>query len=315
MKTHGLLFPGQGSQCKGMGRALAEFDADCMDLWLLAERISRLPLRAIFWEGTDEDMRQTKALQPALTVVNCSLWKHLEGKCAIQGAAGHSLGEFSALACAHVLSIEDALTLTSLRGSLMEQADPKHEGCMAAVLKLDAKTVAALVEEIQAQCQEILVCANLNTPTQTVISGTTHAVDIACKLVKTQKGRAIALAVAAAFHSPMMEEANREFSPQLARVTWHTARFPIYGNVDGQAEVDGDRLRAKMERQMVSSVVWCDTMRAMYADGITTYLELGPKSLLGKMVAPCLPSDAPISTHLLDTVEAIQAYGEAVCGQ
>lgn len=292
MKPSILLFPGQGSQCKGMGRDIAEHDSESMELWKKAESISKLPLREIFWEGDEIQMRSTSALQPALTVVNCTLWKASKEKVSILGASGHSLGEFSALACAHVLSFDDALELTSVRGSLMEQADPTNTGAMAAVVKLDCDTVLEIVSSVCAQTGEVLVCANFNTPLQTVISGTKTALECATKKIKEKKGRAVPLQVSAAFHSPMMEEANAEFIPCLEKVSWHDAQYPIFCNVDGKPETRAALLLAGLKKQMVSPVRWVDTIRNQYAASARFWLELGPKSILAKMVGQCLsPSD------------------------
>ncbi|MBQ7617272.1 MAG: ACP S-malonyltransferase, partial [Desulfovibrio sp.] len=222
-----LLFPGQGSQTAGMGRALAEAKSWAMDFWKLGEKISGLPLREIYWEGDEAAMSNTRALQPALTVVNCNLYEAVRSKVSAVGAAGHSLGEFCALVAAHVLEAKDALSLTSLRGRLMAEADPKGDGGMLAVVKLDSSVVLEIVEEVKAELSSVLVAANFNTPFQTVLSGDKKALELAQSKVKARKGRAIALKVSGAFHSPLMAEANAEFGKILEKVTWHDASFPV----------------------------------------------------------------------------------------
>ncbi|MCR5814662.1 MAG: ACP S-malonyltransferase [Desulfovibrio sp.] len=283
-----LLFPGQGSQCVGMGRDLAESQSFAMDMWKLAERISHKPLREIFWEGDEAAMSDTAVLQPALTVVNCALYAFLRGKIEPAAAAGHSLGEFSALEAAGVLSFEDTVKLTSLRGELMAQADPGHSGGMVAVVKLSVDEVARLVDEAAAESGELLLCANFNAPQQTVVSGHNAALAALQPKVKAAKGRALPLKVSAAFHSPMMAEANAEFQPLLQKVTWHDAHFPVYSNVLACAERSGDRLKAAMFEQMVSPVRWLESVRAQYQDGLRAWLEAGPKSLLLRLVNTCL---------------------------
>ncbi|MBO4335749.1 MAG: ACP S-malonyltransferase [Desulfovibrio sp.] len=283
-----LLFPGQGSQCLGMGRDLAEAQTFAMEIWKLAERISHKPLREIFWEGDEAAMSDTAVLQPALTVVNCALYELLRGKVEPSASAGHSLGEFSALVAAGVLSLEDALKLTSLRGELMAQADPSHSGGMVAVVKLSGEDVERLVAEAAAETGELLLCANFNAPKQTVVSGHQAALSALQPKVKAAKGRALPLKVSAAFHSPMMAEANREFQPLLKKVTWHDARFPVYSNVYACAERSGERLREAMLEQMVSPVRWLESVRAQYHDGLRAWLEAGPKSLLIRLVTSCL---------------------------
>ncbi|MEE0814670.1 MAG: ACP S-malonyltransferase [Desulfovibrio fairfieldensis] len=307
-----LLFPGQGSQEPGMGRDLAEASSEAMNLWKQAERISGLPLREIYWEGDEAAMSDTRALQPALTVVNCNLWREAAGRVSPCGAAGHSLGEFSALAAAGVLSPENVLEITALRGRLMAEADPEGKGGMAALLKLDEPRVAEIVAEAAAESGEMLLTANYNTPAQLVVSGAKSAVALACRKAKERKGRGIELKVSGAFHSPMMEEANKELAPLLRKAVWRKPRFPVYCNQHGKAVHDGESARESLLRQMVSPVRWIETVRNQYANGARFWLELGPKAVLGKMVAPCLNgiavgSDA-LRVELVSTLESLTAF-------
>lgn len=283
-----LLFPGQGSQEAGMGRDLAEASADAMNLWKQAERASGLPLREIYWDGDDAVMSDTRALQPALTVVNLNLWSTVAGRTKPLAAAGHSLGEFSALAAAGVLSPQSVLELTSLRGRLMAEADPEGKGAMAALLKLDLAQVEKIVADTAAECGELVIVANYNTPGQLVISGTKAAVALACQKAKEVKGRGIELKVSGAFHSPMMAEASKELAPQLRKATWYKPKFPVYCNAHGKAVHEGESALESLLAQMTSSVQWIDTMRNQYDAGARRWVELGPKALLGKMVSPCL---------------------------
>lgn len=296
-----LLFPGQGSQEAGMGRAFAEAHTDAMQLWKKAEQYSGLPLRAIYWEGDEADMADTKALQPALTVVNLSTWFDLAPRCTPVATAGHSLGEYSALAAAHVLSVDSVLELTALRGKLMAEADPHGKGAMAAIVKLDQPTVEDIVRQSCEATGETLLIANYNTPAQLVISGTRKAVDHAAALTKERKGRAIMLKVSGAFHSPLMEEAAGELRRVLQKASWNKARFPVYCNVCGTALTEAEALRERMLRQMTSSVQWISTVGHMWQDGVRAFVEVGPKPVLTKMVPPCLgavgispPDDTPM---------------------
>ena len=306
-----LLFPGQGSQESGMGRDLAEASSDAMNLWKQAERISGLPLREIYWEGDDAAMSDTRALQPALTVVNLNLWSAVAGRAEVRGAAGHSLGEFSAMAAAGVLSAESALELTALRGRLMAEADPEGKGGMAALLKLDQPAIEEIVAETVAQCGELLLVANYNTPGQLVISGAKGAVALACQKAKERKGRGLELKVSGAFHSPMMAEANKELAPLLRKAVWSKPRFPVYCNAHAKAVTDGESARESLLVQMTSSVLWIDTVRNQYADGARRWLELGPKAVLGKMVAPCLAGSATaedLAIELVNNAESAAAF-------
>ena len=283
-----LLFPGQGSQLPGMGRDMAEAAPEAMELWKRAERISGLGLREIFWEGDETVMSDTRALQPALTVVNLNLWNAIAKRTLPLGAAGHSLGEFSALAAANVLSPETILELTALRGKLMAEADPEGKGGMAAILKLDLQDVESITAEAASSTGELLLIANYNTPAQFVVSGVKTAVKEACRLARERKGRSIELKVSGAFHSPMMSQANKELTPMLRKAVWNKPKFPIYCNSTGRAAHDGESLREAMLVQMTSPVRWIDTLCQQYRDGARHWLELGPKAVLGKMVTPCL---------------------------
>ncbi|MDR2573502.1 MAG: ACP S-malonyltransferase [Desulfovibrio sp.] len=283
-----LLFPGQGAQQAGMGRDIAEFSTDAMDFWKQAERISRLPLREIYWEGDEAAMSDTRALQPALTVVNLNLWREAVARVSPLGAAGHSLGEFSALAAAGVLEPLTVLELTALRGRLMAEADPEGRGGMAALVKLDENRAAEIVAEVIGEIGESLVIANYNTPAQFVVSGGRGAVTLACKKAGEHGGRGLELKVGGAFHSPLMSEAAGEFAPALRKARWMKPRFPVYSNVEGRAAPEGEALKQSMLAQMTSPVRWMESIRGQYADGARHWLELGPKALLGKMVGPCL---------------------------
>lgn len=285
-----LLFAGQGSQVPGNGKRMAEANPEAMQLWHLAEKESGLPLREIYWEGPEDAMSDTAALQPALTAFCCALWKELRKKTGMKpfAAAGHSLGEFSAFAAAGVISPESAIKLTALRGRLMAEADPDKKGAMAAILKLDSCESARIAAEAASETGEMLVAANFNTPSQLVVSGEKEAVELACKKAKERKGRAVLLAVSGAFHSPLMQKANEVFTAELDRVCWRDPAFPVYCNVNAKPVTTAAEARQACSSQMVSSVHWVDTIRNIYAAGGRSWLEIGPKSVLGKMVAPCL---------------------------
>jgi [acyl-carrier-protein] S-malonyltransferase len=307
-----LLFPGQGSQVPGMGRDVADSSRDAMDLWKLAERTSRLPLREICWEGDEAAMSDTRVLQPALTVVNLSLWRMLAGRVRPMAAAGHSLGEYSALAAAQVLSVEAVLEIVSLRGALMADADPMGKGAMAAILKLDRSQVQSIVDEVAAETGEPILIANDNTPVQQVVSGTKTAVAMVCERAKASKGRGLELKVSGAFHSPMMAVAAKELAPLLSRAVWAKPRFPVYLNVTGCGVADGESVKDAMLVQMTSPVRWTETVQRQYGDGARAWLELGPKAVLGKMVPACLAPLAPteeVSVALVGDAGSAETWG------
>ena len=302
-----LLFPGQGSQEPDMGRDLAEADREIMDLWKTAERISGIALREIYWDGDESRMADTRNLQPALTVVNISLWRKLSARLSPMAAAGHSLGEFSAMAAAGVLPFEAILELVSLRGRLMSQADPDGKGRMAAVVKLTLPQVQACVAEAQNGTGETIVVANHNTPGQFVVSGTAAAMGMLQESVKAAKGRALPLPVSGAFHSPLMADAAAEFSSAIDAVNksaWNKARFPVYCNVAPRAESDPDALKSLMRRQMTSPVHWMDTISTLWNDGARAFVECGPKGVLSKMIDPILQAHSPAAAAHCDECPA-----------
>lgn len=305
-----LLFSGQGSQEQDMGRELAEADSRAMALWEQAEQISGLPLRSIYWEGDAAAMSGTRALQPALTAVNINLWRAMEREhpCRPLGCAGHSLGEFAALAASGVLSDEDALRITALRGQLMADADPDGLGGMAAIVKLSAQDVEAIVAEAARETGALLVAANYNTPEQTVVSGAREAVALAVKKAKARKGRGVELKVSGAFHSPLMAKANEKLAPLLEKLRWRDPAFPVYMNATGKAATSGEDAKRNMLRQMVSPVYWVELLRSLYYAGARWYVEISPKAVLGKMVGPSMAGiAAQCETLRVDLVHSLNS--------
>ncbi len=316
-----LLFSGQGSQCFGMGRDVAENSREAMELWKKAERLTNTDLRALYWESHDEQvMADTRHLQAALTVVEISLWQtlapRLERRNAFaQCAAGHSLGEYAALVAAGALSADAVLELVALRGALMAEADPDCRGAMSAVLKLSLPVVEDIVKQVHAElgAEETLVIANYNTPGQFVLSGTKEAIAAAGVLVKQNKGRAIPLAVSGAFHSPLMSDAAHTLATALDKASWATPRIPVYCNTVGGAVQDKQQLKAAVCKQMTSSVLWIDSIGNQYQNGVRRWLEIGPKPVLSKMVNPILQSFSPLLQNdscLSFSVGTMEAFDE-----
>lgn len=299
-----ILFPGQGSQVRDMALALAEADEDYMYWWQKAENVCKLPLREIYWGGDDKDMADTAALQPALTVANMTLFMYAEKKIKCDCFAGHSLGEYSALAAARVLGMDETLELVSLRGKLMAQAGGEGQG-MAAILKMDREGVEAMVEAAKAETGAPLVVANYNTPGQYVISGMKPALDAAAAVAKEKKGRAIPLPVSGAFHSPLVDEAAAEFKKQLAKADWHAPKGAVYFNATAKSEADPAAIAGIMANQMTSSVYWTDINQAQYEDGARTFYEIGPKGVLAKMLGQNLKGLDGWTGANLDTADAI----------
>jgi [acyl-carrier-protein] S-malonyltransferase len=309
------LFPGQGSQELNMGRDVAEAMSSAMDLWILAEKHSGLALREIYWgaEGAAPapEMSDTKALQPALTVVNVSLWLALRDRnpaaaALAVGAAGHSLGEFSALAAAGVLGVEEVVTTVCERGKLMAGAAREGHG-MAAVLKLPLAEVERIVDTAAKRSGAFLRIANHNSPAQYVISGEAPALEAAAALVKEARGRAIALAVSGAFHSPLISEPANAFVKVLDGLRWQPAKFPVCMNVSARPESDPGVLKALLSAQMTSSVLWTDTVRNLYGLGARRFAEIGPKNVLAKLAPQNLEGRDDVIAQSAGTLEAVLA--------
>jgi [acyl-carrier-protein] S-malonyltransferase len=270
-----------------MGRDVAESRSEAMELWTVAERESGLPLREIYWDGEAADMADTRALQPALTVVNLSLWLVAREALAPAAAAGHSLGEFAALAAAGVIDAPDAVRAVCLRGRLMAEAGGEGHG-MAAVVKLGQDAVEDIVAEAVRRTSGELRIANYNSPAQFVISGEAAPLEAAAGLVKEAKGRAIPLAVSGAFHSPLIQEAADEFAAFLSGLDWKAPAFPVFHNATALPEPDPAGITAVVQRQMTSSVLWIQTLQAMWLTGVRRFVEVGPKNVLTKLLAPNL---------------------------
>ncbi|WP_430735069.1 ACP S-malonyltransferase [Halodesulfovibrio aestuarii] len=306
-----VLFPGQGSQEPNMGRDVAETNADVMSLWKKAEKISGIDLRGIYWDGDEAAMADTRNLQPALTLVNIGLWIEASGSLRPTCMAGHSLGEFSALAASEALSVEAVLEAVSLRGRLMAEADPSGSGAMAAAMKMKLEAVEAVVAEVAESTGEMIRIANYNTPGQFVLSGTKTAIAEAGVKIKEQKGRAIPLKVSGAFHSPLMADAAKELSSYFAKLSWNNPKYPIYCNVTGKPATRSTDLEEIMPKQMTSSVFWIDTITNQFNAGIRQFVEVGPKGVLSKMLGQILKPVADSSeweSLNLGSLEAVEAF-------
>ena len=285
-----------------MGRDLAEHWSEAMDLWKKAERTSGLPLREIYWDGDENDMAVTRNLQPALAVVNINLWCFLAEKLNPAAVAGHSLGEFAALFAARVLPLDSILELVCLRGRLMDEA-VNQDGRMAAILKLDQTKVEELVASAASLTGQEIRIANYNTPGQFVISGHAQAVDHVCAGVKPLKGRAMVLPVSNAFHSPYMREAGDELARHMDKLDWRDPKIPVYLNVTAMPQADGQALKETVKQQMTSSVYWTQTIENQYADGMRSFVELGPKGALSRMVGQILKGRDGVETLSVSTLE------------
>jgi [acyl-carrier-protein] S-malonyltransferase len=274
------VFPGQGAQFTGMGKDLYENSTLAKSLFEQANAILGFRITDIMFEGTADQLKETKVTQPAVFLHSVILAKTLENF-APEMVAGHSLGEFSALVANGALSFEDGLKLVSQRALAMQKACEIAPSTMAAVLNLDDKTV----EDICASIDGVVVAANYNCPGQLVISGAYPAVELACeKLKEAGARRALILPVGGAFHSPMMEPAREELAAAIEATTFSTPSCPVYQNVTATAVSDPNEIKKNLIIQLTAAVRWTQSVQQMIADGATSFTEVGPGKVLVGLV-------------------------------
>lgn len=270
------VFPGQGAQFSGMGKDLYETSAIAKELFDKANEILGFNITEIMFNGTAEELKQTKVTQPAVFLHSVILAKTLPDF-KPEMVAGHSLGEFSALVANETLSFEDALQLVAKRAMAMQKACEITPSTMAAVLNLDDK----IVEDICASIDGVVVAANYNCPGQLVISGETKAVELACEKMKEAGAkRALILPVGGAFHSPMMEPAREELAAAIEATTFSTPICPVYQNVTASAVSDPAEIKKNLITQLTAPVRWTQSVQQMIADGATSFTEVGPGKVL-----------------------------------
>lgn len=315
MKKTAILFPGQGSQFIGMGQAFVDQDQEASRLMDLAEKISGFPLRTLCFEGPLEDLTRVLYLQPALTVINLICWQQLLKL--MPGLkpsffAGHSLGEYSALHGAGVLSLEDTLALVTKRGELMEREGAAHPGGMRAVVGLGIDEVEALLEGFSGP--GVAVVANHNTASQIVLSGDTAGLDAIASQCAAKGAKVIPLKVSVANHSPLVAGAVDDFAGYMSGITFHQPQVPVLFNVTGGYEQDPTLMKGIMARQIASRVRWLNIVERMVAEGVEVMIELGPKNVLTGMMKKILPKNSAITCLQADSPESLAKVAEALAG-
>ena len=284
------IFPGQGTQFPGMGKALYERSAEAREMMDKADEILGFPITDIMFGEDAEALKATRVTQPAIFIHSVVLAR-CSGLETPSMVAGHSLGEFSALAAAGAMDFEDALRLVAVRASAMQKCCEKVPGTMAAVIKLPTETV----EEICASCAGLVIPANYNSEGQIVISGEAEAVAEACaKMKEAGAKRALPLAVSGAFHSPLMEPARLELAEAIDKTPFQVPVCPIYQNVTALPSTDPDVIKDNLLRQLTSPVRWTQTVLNMVADGADSFLEIGPGTVLQGLVKRIAPEVADI---------------------
>ena len=305
-----FVFPGQGAQKVGMGRALAEAFPVCRETFDEADAALGEPLSRLCFDGPEDRLMLTENTQPAILAVSVAACRLAESRGVRAAfAAGHSLGEYSAHVAAGTLSFADALTTVRRRGQYMQQAVPVGEGAMAAVLGLDPEGIAAACGEAATEMAGRVVSpANLNAPGQVVIAGHADAVARAGEIAKSKGAkRIIPLAVSAPFHCALMKPAEDRLAPELRQLSARNPRFPVVANVDAEPKRDAASAIDALIRQVSSPVRWDDVVRRLIAEGATTFVELGPGTVLAGLIRKI---DRNMKVVSLEDPQGLDALGE-----
>ncbi len=305
-----FLFPGQGAQSVGMGKALADQHPAAAEVFATADRVLGFGLSRICWEGPEAELKKTVHAQPALLTHSVAALRLLE-KAGVRPSfvAGHSLGEYSACVAAGALAFEDALTLVHRRGELMYRAGLEREGTMAAILGMTAEQVEAVCAE--ASAAGVVVAANLNAPGQVVISGSIAGVEKACEVAKANGARrAIRLEVSGAFHSPLMESAAAGLSASLDSTEFRDPSCPVISNVSAAPVTRGAELRESLKRQLMGAVRWEESMRWILAQRPEAFVEVGTGKVLRGLLRTADPAARAFGADDPDSLGAtLTAFG------
>lgn len=279
------VFPGQGSQFPGMGKEHYEGNAFARRYFEQANEVLGFRISDIMFDGTDEDLKQTKVTQPAIFLHSFVEYKMIEGATPHM-VAGHSLGEFTALVINGTLPFESALKLVSIRASAMQKACEANPSSMAAVLALSDEVAEQICASIRDESGEIVVAANYNCPGQIVISGSEKGIDMACEKMKEAGAkRAIKLPVGGAFHSPLMEPAKEELADAIRTTEFRRPTCPVYQNVVAKAVIEPELIKQNLIDQLTGPVRWTQTIQAMVNDGATSFTEVGPGKVLQGLIS------------------------------
>ena len=292
-----FVFPGQGAQFSGMGKDLYESNPIAKELFDKADEILGFEITKIMFEGSDEELRQTKVTQPAVFLHSVISALCMGEAFQPEMTAGHSLGEFSALVAAGALSFEDGLKLVSQRAQAMQKACEAAPSTMAAIIALPDEKIEEICAEVS-KPGNIVVPANYNCPGQVVISGNIEAINDACEKLKAAGAkRALRLKVGGAFHSPLMQPAKDELQAAIEATTFATPKCPVYQNVDGKAHTDPEEIKQNLIAQLTAPVRWTLEVQTMIADGATDFTECGPGKVLQGLVAKIAKGNDNVTAH------------------
>jgi [acyl-carrier-protein] S-malonyltransferase len=307
------LFPGQGSQAVGMGKELAASSEAARQSYARADAALGEPLSRLCFEGPMEELTLTTNTQPALVATSMAIVAALRERypdlAPPHFAAGHSLGEYSALCASGALALEDAVRLVRLRGAAMQEAVPPGVGAMAAIMGLDVAAISSICAE--AAEGEVVSAANYNAPGQVVIAGHAAAVARASDLVAARGGKAVPLKVSAPFHCALMRPARDRLAPALEQAAMGSLQFPVVANVDGEPNADPGRVRELLLRQIDGPVQWVASVERMASEGVTHALEIGPGKVLAGLVKRIAKTLKVLSIADPAGIEAVPAFLEA----
>ena len=279
-----FVFPGQGAQYTGMGKDLYETSSFAKELFEKANDILGFRITDIMFDGTDEELRQTKVTQPAVFLHSVITALCMGDAFRPDMVAGHSLGEFSALVASGALSFEDGLKLVQARAMAMQKACELQSSTMAAIIGMPDETIESVCQQIT-EGGHIVVAANYNCPGQVVISGCSEGVELACEKLKEAGAKmTVPLSVSGAFHSPLMTSAKEELAAAIEATEFHTPRCPIYQNVDALPHTDPEEIKSNLITQLTSPVRWTQSIRNMMADGAESFTECGPGKVLQGLI-------------------------------
>ena len=286
LKKIAFIFPGQGSQAIGMGKSLCEVYPVAMDVFKEAGDVLGIDMASLCFNGPEAELNRTENTQPAILTSSVAALRVLNGEYKIipSFVAGHSLGEYTALVCAGVLSFKDAVRIVRLRGRFMQEAVPEGIGKMSAILGLTPDVVEAICKEASTE-NEPVVAANINSPEQVVISGEAKAIERAGKLASERGAkRVLPLPVSVPSHSPLMKPAAERLDFELSKISFNTFSFPLISNVEATPSSDSAKVRGLLKRQLIDPVKWVDIIKRMCAEGIEATIEIGPGKVLSGLV-------------------------------
>ncbi|MCM1313498.1 MAG: ACP S-malonyltransferase [Bacteroides sp.] len=295
-----FVFPGQGAQFTGMGKDLYENNPVAKELFDKANEILGFRITDIMFEGTDDELKQTKVTQPAVFLHSVISALCMGEAFQPDMVAGHSLGEFSALVAAGALTFEDGLTLVYKRAMAMQKACEAAPSTMAAIIALADEKIEEVCAEVST-AENVVVAANYNCPGQVVISGNIDAINTACEKLKAAGAkRALPLKVGGAFHSPLMMPAQEELQAAIEATVFHTPKCPVYQNVDAKAHTEPEEIKANLIAQLTAPVRWTNEVVNMIADGATDFTECGPGKVLQGLVAKIAKGNDAVTAHSIE---------------